>query len=129
MEEANHVPRGRSRLMSISRRWGWARHLRSTCGDGGPWNTVRKWTSGTSCGRKDSVKQMMSGLSAVAWIERSVRLKRRPRLFEVHTARDRRREVLLVGCRNVESEWGNFERRRSSEVRGKGKVERGYGEA
>ena len=28
--------------------------------------------SRTSCGRKDSVKQMVSGLLAAAWIERSV---------------------------------------------------------
>ena len=45
--------------------------------------------SGLSWGRKDSGKQMMSDLLAAAWIERSVRLEQRPRMFEVHTAKDR----------------------------------------
>ena len=41
---AHHVHRGCSRLISISRRWGWARHLPGGWADGGPWSTVRKWT-------------------------------------------------------------------------------------
>ena len=42
-----------------------------------------------SCGRKDSVKQMMSGLSAAAWIERSVRLEQMLQMLEDHTVWDR----------------------------------------
>ena len=34
---ADHVPHGCSRLIGISRRWGWARHLPGGCPDGGPW--------------------------------------------------------------------------------------------
>ena len=40
---ADHVPRGCSMLISISRRWGWARHLSGGWPDGGPWSTGRKW--------------------------------------------------------------------------------------
>ena len=54
--------------------------------------------SGASYGRKDSVKQMMSSLSAAAWIERSVRLEWRPWMFEVHTVLDGLGEELLIGC-------------------------------
>ena len=36
---ADHVPRGCSRLISISRRLGWARHLPGGWPDGGPWST------------------------------------------------------------------------------------------
>jgi len=32
---------------------------------------------------------MMSSLSAVAWIERSVRFKWKPQMFEVYTVRER----------------------------------------
>ena len=45
--------------------------------------------SGTSCGRKNSVKQMMSGFSAAAWIAISIRLEQRLQMFLVHTVRDR----------------------------------------
>ena len=41
---ADHVPRGCSRLISISRRWGWARHLLGGWPDGGPWRIGGKWT-------------------------------------------------------------------------------------
>ena len=41
---ANHVPRGCSRLISISRRWGWARHLPGGWPDGGPCSSSQKWT-------------------------------------------------------------------------------------
>ena len=41
---ADHVPRGCSRLTSISRRWGWAWHLPGGWPDGGPWSTGGKWT-------------------------------------------------------------------------------------
>ena len=41
---ADHVPRGCSRLINISRRWGWARHLPGGWPDGGPWGTGGKWT-------------------------------------------------------------------------------------
>ena len=41
---ADHVPRGCSRLISISRRWGWARHLPGGWPDGGSWSTGGKWT-------------------------------------------------------------------------------------
>ena len=41
---ADHVPRGCSRLISISRRWGWARHLPEGWPDRGPWSTGGKWT-------------------------------------------------------------------------------------
>ena len=40
---ADHVPRGCSRLIGISRRWGWARHLPGGWPDGGPWSTGGKW--------------------------------------------------------------------------------------
>ena len=40
----DHVPRGWSMLISISRRWGWARHLPGVWPDGGPWSTGGKWT-------------------------------------------------------------------------------------
>ena len=40
---ADHVPRGCSRLMSTSRRWGWARHLPGGWPDVGPWSTDGKW--------------------------------------------------------------------------------------
>jgi len=49
------------------------------------WGISITMESGSSCGRKDSVKQMISGLLAAALIERSVRLERRPQMFEVHT--------------------------------------------
>ena len=35
---ADHVPRGWSRLISISRRWRWARHLPWGWPDGSPWS-------------------------------------------------------------------------------------------
>ena len=41
---ADHVPRDCSRLIGISRRWGWARHLPGGWPDGGPWSTGGKWT-------------------------------------------------------------------------------------
>ena len=41
---ANHVPRGCSRLISISRRWGWARYLPGGWPDGGSWSSGGKWT-------------------------------------------------------------------------------------
>ena len=44
---------------------------------------------GDICGRKDSVTQMMSSLSAVAWIERSVTLEQTYRLVEVHTFQEK----------------------------------------
>ena len=40
----DHVPRGCRRLVSISRRWGWARCLPGGRPDGGPWSTDGKWT-------------------------------------------------------------------------------------
>ena len=40
---AVHVPRGFSRLISISKRWGWARYLPGRWSDGGPWSTSGKW--------------------------------------------------------------------------------------
>jgi len=40
---ADHVPRGCSRLIGISRRLGWARHLPGRCPGRGPWNTDGKW--------------------------------------------------------------------------------------
>ena len=40
---ADHVPRGCRRLIGISRRWGWARHLPGGWPDGGPWSTGGKW--------------------------------------------------------------------------------------
>ena len=49
------------------------------------------------CGRKDSVKQMVSSLTALAWIERSVRLERRPQMFEIHIVMDRWRNWEVVG--------------------------------
>ena len=44
------------------------------------------------------MKQIMAGLSAAAWLERSVRLEWKPQMFEVHTVKG----TLLAGCRNVE---------------------------
>ena len=44
---------------------------------------------------------MMSGLSAAAWIERSVRLEQRPQMFDVHIIRDGEEE-LLVGVQECE---------------------------
>ena len=41
---ADHVPRGCSRLIGISRRWGWARQLPGGWPDGDPWSTNGKWT-------------------------------------------------------------------------------------
>ena len=41
---ADHVPHGCNRLISISRRWGWARHLPGVWPDRGHWNTGGKWT-------------------------------------------------------------------------------------
>ena len=45
---ADHVCHGCSRLISISRKWGWARHLPAwpipIWSDGGPWCTSGKWT-------------------------------------------------------------------------------------
>ena len=41
---ADYVPRGCSRLINISRRWGWARHMPGGWPDGGPWSTGRKRT-------------------------------------------------------------------------------------
>jgi len=41
---ANHVPHGCSRLISISRRWGWARHLPGGWPDGSPSSTDGEWT-------------------------------------------------------------------------------------
>ena len=41
---ADHVLGGCSRLISTSRRWGWARHLPGGWPDGGPWSTGGKWT-------------------------------------------------------------------------------------
>ena len=41
---ADHVPRGCSRLIGISRRWGWARHLPGGWPDRGSWSTCGKWT-------------------------------------------------------------------------------------
>ena len=35
--------RGCSRLISISRRWGWAKHLPVGWPDGDPWSTSGKW--------------------------------------------------------------------------------------
>ena len=45
VEEANgdHVSRGCSRLIGISRRWGWDRHLPAGSPVGGPWSTSGKW--------------------------------------------------------------------------------------
>ena len=40
----DHVPHGCSRLIGISSRWGWARHLLGGWPDGGPWSTGGKWT-------------------------------------------------------------------------------------
>ena len=40
---ADHVPRGCSKFISISRRWGWAKHLPGGCPDRGPWSTGGKW--------------------------------------------------------------------------------------
>ena len=40
----DHVPHCCSRLIGISRRWGWARHLPGGWPDGGPWSTGGKWT-------------------------------------------------------------------------------------
>jgi len=41
---ADHVLCGCSRLINISRRWGWARHLPGGWPDGGPRSTGGKWT-------------------------------------------------------------------------------------
>jgi len=41
---ADHVPRGCSRLISISRRWGWARNLPGRWLDVGLWSTGGRWT-------------------------------------------------------------------------------------
>ena len=41
---ADRVPHGCSRLIGISRRWGWTRHLPGGWPDGGPWSTGGKWT-------------------------------------------------------------------------------------
>ena len=41
---ADHVPRGCSSLIGISRRWGWARHLPGGWLTEGPWSTGGKWT-------------------------------------------------------------------------------------
>ena len=54
-----------------------------------------------SCVRNDLVKQMMSGLSAVAWIERCVRLDRKPHMIEVLQSSRKGEEGALGGCRMV----------------------------
>jgi len=41
---AIHLPCGYRRIIGISRRWGWARHLHEGWPDWGPWNTSGKWT-------------------------------------------------------------------------------------
>ena len=41
---ADHVLRGCSRLISISRRWGCSRHLPGGWPDRGPWSSGGKWT-------------------------------------------------------------------------------------
>ena len=41
---ADHMPCGCSGLISISRRWGWARHLPGGWPDGGLWSAGGKWT-------------------------------------------------------------------------------------
>ena len=43
-DRADHVPRGCSRLLGISRRWGWARHLPGGWPDGGHCSTGGIWT-------------------------------------------------------------------------------------
>uniref|UniRef100_A0A8C4QL28 Uncharacterized protein n=2 Tax=Eptatretus burgeri TaxID=7764 RepID=A0A8C4QL28_EPTBU len=43
-QSADHEARGCSRLISMSRRWGWARHLPGGWPDGGHWNTGGRWT-------------------------------------------------------------------------------------
>ena len=40
---ADHMPHGCSRLISISRRWEWARHLPGRWPDEGSWSTSGKW--------------------------------------------------------------------------------------
>ena len=39
----DHMPHGCSRLISFSRRWGWARHLPGEWPNGSPWSTGGKW--------------------------------------------------------------------------------------
>ena len=41
---ADHMPFGCSRLIGLSRRWGWARHLPGGWPDRGPWSSDGKWT-------------------------------------------------------------------------------------
>ena len=48
-----------------------------------------------SLSRKASVKQIMSALSLATCMERSVRIERRPWLFEVHTVEEVRGEEVL----------------------------------
>ena len=50
-----------------------------------PWRDTRE--SWISCGRKDSVKQIISGLSAAVWIETSVGSEQSPWMIEVHSSR------------------------------------------
>ena len=42
-QQADHVPRGCSRLIGILRRWGWARNLPGGWPEGGPWSTGGNW--------------------------------------------------------------------------------------
>ena len=42
-QQVDHFPRGCSRLIGISRRWGWAWNLPGGWLDGGPWITGGKW--------------------------------------------------------------------------------------
>ena len=67
--------------------------------------------SGMSCGRKDSVKQMMSNLSAVAWIERNVRLELRSQMRGVHTVWDRGRGAAdrTEGCGKEQGKGAGLE--------------------
>ena len=41
-QQADYVPPGCRRLISISRKWGWARHLPGGWRDGGPWSPGKR---------------------------------------------------------------------------------------
>ena len=71
---ADHVPRGCSRLIGISR-WIWVRHLPGGWPDGGPWSTGVKWTQrraalahvpipDLTCPVQDDKIRMVSGFSS-----------------------------------------------------------------